>query len=229
VFKPFQSETKITMKAIILSVSFLLLFSGFVKAQQSGASQNVHVQLGNKSLYDGDFKAAVKHFEKALPAEEKNPDVLYLLAYSYYHSADYSKAISTFGKVVSLKPKHIMAYYYRAKARNILGGQMNSPLTPLERETLLVAAIKDFTKTIELDSSKSVSLYYQNRAIAYRDYGTLKGQKNILQLYDKTNAINAYRSAINDLQYVLNANPGRKDIMDEMKKVQVYKANLEKG
>jgi tetratricopeptide (TPR) repeat protein len=183
------------MKAIALFVSFLL-FWGSINAQQPAGSQNVNVQLGNKALMDGDFKNAVRHLEKALPAEEKNPDVLYLLAYSYYRSGDYSKAITTFAKVVSLKSNHIMAYYYRGKARNILGAQMNSPLTPAEREKLLIASIKDYTKAIELDSTVKKFTYYQNRAIAYRDYGTLKGQKNIPQVYDKNAAINSYNLAL---------------------------------
>ncbi|MBC7915959.1 MAG: tetratricopeptide repeat protein [Pyrinomonadaceae bacterium] len=215
------------MKVIASFFSFILLTSGIVNAQQSIETKNPYVQLGNKALMDGDFKSAVTHLEKSMPDASNNADVLYMLAYSYYHSNNYAKAISTFGQVVSLKPNQIMAYYYRGKARNILGSQMNSTLTPAEREKLLLASIKDYTKALEISTAdQKASLYYQNRAISYRDYAILKSQKNS-KIYDKLSAQNYYKLCINDLQYVLDANPGRKDIMDEMKKAKVYMANIE--
>lgn len=213
------------MKAFTPLLSLLLLFSYHVNAQSTD-TKNPYVQLGNKALMDGDFKSAVTQLEKAMPQESNNADVLYMLAYSYYHSGDFTKAISAFGQVISLKPSQVMAYYYRAKARNTLGAQMNSTLTPVEREKLLLASIKDYTKAIELNTAESKAhLYYQNRGIAYRDYAILKGQKNP-KVYDKAIAVNSYKSCINDFQYVLDAQPGRKDIMDEMKKAKVYMSNL---
>ena len=101
---------------------------------------------------------------------------------------------------------------------------MNSTLTPLERDRILSASIKDYTKAIELNPEDKK--LYQNRAIAYRDYAILKGKKNP-KVYDKGIALTSYKSCINDLQRVLDANPGRKDIMDELKKARVYMANLE--
>ncbi|HEY0176680.1 MAG TPA: hypothetical protein VGC08_09900, partial [Pedobacter sp.] len=85
--------------------------------------------------------------------------------------------------------------------------------------------IMDYGKAIELNAD-DLKLY-QNRAIAYRDFGILKGQK-IPKFYDKTAATNAFKSCIADLQRLLDANPGRKDIMDEMKKAKVYMANLDR-
>lgn len=212
------------MKLITSFFSFFFLFIGFSNAQQASESTNAYVQLGNKAVLDGDFKNAVIQLEKSLPAEANNADVLYMLAYSYYHSGDLQKSISTFTRVVSLRPNDVSSYYYRGKARNILGAQMNSTLTPQEREKLLMASIKDYTRAIEINSEDKK--LYQNRAIAYRDYAILKGQKNP-KIYDKTVAINSYKSCINDLQRVLDASPGRKDIMDEMKKARVYMANLD--
>ncbi len=205
-------------------LSFVFVFIGFAKAQQKQDSQNSYVSLGQKAVMDGKFKQAVIHLEKALPGESNNPQVLYMLGYSYYHSAEYEKAVSTFGQVVSLRPNEVSAYYYRGKARNVLGVQMNSSLTPLEREKLLSASIRDFSKAIELNPD-DVKLY-QNRAIAYRDYGILKGQK-VPKVYDKAIAANCFKSCINDLQRLLDQNPGRKDIVEEMKKAKVYMANLD--
>lgn len=212
------------MKLITSFFSFFLFFVGFSQAQQASETTNAYVQLGNKAVLDGDFKNAVIQLEKSLPAEANNADVLYMLAYSYYHSGDLQKSIATFSNVISLRPNDVSSYYYRGKARNLLGAQMSSDLTSQEREKLLAASIKDYTRAIEINSEDKK--LYQNRAIAYRDYAILKGQKNP-KVYDKAIAVNSYKSCISDLQRVLDANPGRKDIMDEMKKAKVYMANLD--
>jgi len=212
------------MKVLVPFLSCLLLFTGVANAQSKAESNNNYVNLGQKAVMDGNFKLAVTHLEKSLPAEGNNPNVLYMLAYSYYHSGDYTKAVSSFGQVISLRPNEVSAYYYRGKARNVLGAQMNSTLTPAEREKLLLASVKDFSKAIELNADDAK--LYQNRAIANRDYGILKGQK-IPKIYDKAAASAAFKSAISDLQHLLDINPGRKDIMDEMKKARVYMANLD--
>jgi tetratricopeptide (TPR) repeat protein len=209
----------------LATLFFTLLFFSFlsISKAQNTKGENPYVKLGQKALIDGNFKTAVSHLEKSLPAESNNANVLYMLGYSYYHSGDYSKAISSFGQVISLRPGEVSAYYYRGKARNIVAVDMNSAHSPLEREKLLQASIKDFSKAIELNS-EDVKLY-QNRAIAYRDYGILKGQK-IPKFYDKTLAATAFKSCISDLQRVLDTNPSRKDIAAEMKKAKVYMANL---
>lgn len=212
------------MKVITSFFTFLFILVGFAQGQQASESTNPYVQLGNKAVLDGDFKKAVSQLEKSLPSEGNNADVLYMLAYSYYHSGEFQKSISTFTRVVSLRPNDVSSYYYRAKARNYLGAQMTSNLTPMEREKILLASIKDYSKAIELNPGDKV--LYQNRGIAYRDYGILKGQKNP-KIYDKTAAITSYKSCINDLQRVLDSSPGRKDIMDEMKKAKVYMTNLD--
>jgi tetratricopeptide (TPR) repeat protein len=215
------STSKTQMKVITSLFSFLILCVSVAVAQESTSA---YVQLGHKAVLDGNFKSAVTHLEKSLPAEANNADVLYMLAYSYYHSGEYQKSISTFSKVISLKPEDVSSYYYRGKARNILGAQMNSALTPQEREKILLASIKDYTKAIEMNGEDKK--LYQNRAIAYRDYAILKGQKNP-GTYNKNAAISSYKSCIDDLQRVLDSNPSRKDIAEEMKKAKVYMQNIE--
>jgi tetratricopeptide (TPR) repeat protein len=211
------------MKSITFILSCFLLFHVQMTEAQSQKEENPYVKLGQKALIDGNFRSAVSHLEKSLPAESNNANVLYMLAYSYYHSGDFPKSIATFGQVISLRPGEVSAYYYRGKARDVLATQLNSPLSPVEREKLLTASIRDYTKAISLNSS-DLKLY-QNRAIAYRDYGILKGQK-IPKFYDKTAAADAFKSGIADLQYVLELSPSRKDIADEMKKLKVYLNNL---
>jgi tetratricopeptide (TPR) repeat protein len=210
------------MKLTVIFLSFFIAVSGISKAQQKKESQ--YSALGQMAFSNGDYKVAITNLEKAVQTEGNNPDILYLLGYSYLQTAAYTNAINAFTKVISLRPQKPDAYYYRGKARNTQGTQMNSPLSPIEREKLLKAGINDFTKGIELKKEQAIE-YYQNRAIAYRDYAILKEQK-IPGFYDKTVAENAYKSSLSDLQHILNAFPNRKDISDEMKKVRVYMANL---
>lgn len=206
---------------------FTLIFSCFLltaSADAQTAPDNPYVKLGQKALIDGNFKAAVSHLEKSLPAENNNANVMYMLGYSYYHSGEYEKAVSSFSRVISLKPGEVSAYYYRGKARNLLGTQMESKLSAFEKEKLLQAAIRDFSKAIELNGDDMK--LYQNRAVAYRDYGILKGQK-IPKFYNKGIAADAFKSSISDFQHVLDASPSRKDIALEIKKAKVYMANLD--
>jgi len=63
--------------------------------------------------------------------------------------------------------------------------------------------------------------------MAYRDLGILQGT-NSTAVYDKDQATDAYQKSIDDLQYVLNANSKREDLAKEIKKVKIYKTNLEK-
>lgn len=209
------------LSAIIFSCLFIS-FGNVCRAQDS-KKENSYVILGQKALIDGNFKLAVSHLEKSLPAENNNANVLYMLGYSYYHSGSYQKAISAFGQVISLRPGEVSAYYYRGKARDVLASQMDSRLSPQEREDLLQASIRDFTKAIALNS-EDMKLY-QNRAMANRDYGILKSQKTN-GIYDKSDAADAYKACIEDLQRVLDSNPNRKDIVVEMKKAKVYLSNL---
>jgi len=185
-------------------------------------AQNSYQKMGQKALIDGDFKLAVTHLEKAIAADSNNVNTLYMLGYSYYHSANYKKSVSTFNRLISLKPAENSAYYYRGKARNIMATEGKN-LTNVEREKLLLAAIRDFTKAIELNED-DVKLY-QNRAIAYRDYGVLKAQK-IPKFYDKAKATTAFKSCISDFQKVLDYSPGRKDITAQLDDARIYLDNI---
>src|SRR5690606_1040078 len=137
------------------------------------APSNPNVRLGQKALIDGDFRAAANHLQKALPAESGDPDVMYMLAYSQYQIGDYKKALESFGKVIQLRPDHESAYYYRGKANNVLAVQTETKVSSNNREKMLTAAIVDYTKAIELNAADAK--YYQNRGIAYRDLGILRG------------------------------------------------------
>lgn len=201
------------------------LFTGFlffILLNEVTFAQNSYEKLGQKSLVDGDFKMAVINLEKAIAIDSNNVNTLYMLGYSYYHSLNYQKAVSTFARVVSLKPNETSAYYYRGKARNIMAAE-TSNLSNSERERLLLGAIRDYTKAISINAD-DIKLY-QNRALAYRDYGVLKAQK-IPKFYDKNKATEAFRMCINDFQKVLEFSPGRKDITTHLDNAKGYLQNI---
>jgi tetratricopeptide (TPR) repeat protein len=201
----------------ISSIVFLFLIAGYAHAQEDS-----YVKLGQKALVDGDFKVAVINLERALATDSNNVNTLYMLGYSYYHSANYKKGVATFTRLVSLKPNESSAYYYRGKARCFMATE-TAGLQNAERERLLLAAVRDFSKAITINS-EDIKLY-QNRAIAYRDYGTIKAQK-IPKIYDKVKAIDAFKACIIDFQRVLDLNPGRKDISNQLENAKQYLENI---
>jgi tetratricopeptide (TPR) repeat protein len=200
---------------------FLNLFFVIITANITFAQTSYH-KMGQKALIDGDFKSAVINLEKALSADSTDVNTLYMLGYSYYHSSNYKAALNTFNRVISLKPAENSAFYYRGKASNNLANETKGILNT-DREKLLLSAIKDFTKAIEL-SPEDVKLY-QNRAVAYRDYGVLKGQK-IPNLYDKNKATGSFRSCISDFEKVLSITPDRRDIITQLADAKAYLQNL---
>ncbi len=178
--------------------------------------------MGQKALLDGDFKLAVTHLEKAMAADSTNVNALYMLGYSYYHAENYKGSVSAFSKVITLRPTETSAFYYRGKAKSYMANYTPN-ISNAEREKLLLSSIRDFSKAIEV-GNEDVK-FYQNRAVAYHDYGVLKAQK-IPKLYDKIRALEALKLAIVDFQKVLEFNPGRKDILTQLEEVRSHLQNV---
>ena len=202
-----------------LSTLALAMLTMTVSAQQE-EHKNPNVRLGQKALLDGDFKSAVTHLEKALPAEASDPNVLYLLGYSQFQSADFKKAAETFGKVVALDAKNANALYYKAKANNVLAVEKESKLSVAQKEQLLQSVVADYSAAIAINASDAK--LYQNRAVAYRDLGILKGTEGA-KGYNKQAATDAYNKAVADYEKVLAYDSNRKDIQTELKKAKVYR------
>jgi len=212
------------MKSVKIGLATLAMAMSFMSSQaQEQQHSDPNVRAGEKALLDGDFKAAALQFEKALPNAGNDPDVVYLLGYSQFQNGEYKKAISNFTKVISLDPKNVSAFYYKAKANNNLAVNKDLKLTNKDREGLLKSAIEDYTKAIVVNP-KDVKLF-QNRAIAYRDLGILTGTFGA-ENYDKAVATDAYNNAVADYEKVLTTNASRKDIQTEVKKAKVYRDNL---
>ncbi|PJJ79591.1 tetratricopeptide repeat protein [Mucilaginibacter auburnensis] len=190
-------------------ITSFLIFSSIEHA----AAQNAYFKLGQQAYIDGNFKAAIRQLEKGCLIDSTNANALWMLGYSYYHSDNLAKSIATFTKEISITPNDASAYYYRAlaKYRSGKGSQVLA-----DKEKFLLGAIVDFTKAITLSPSDAkIASFYQNRAIAYRDYGVFKLETAGKQ-FDRTRGLNSLRAAMGDLQKVLDSDPGRSDIASIM-------------
>ncbi|RYG37264.1 MAG: hypothetical protein EOO01_30300 [Chitinophagaceae bacterium] len=92
------------------------------------------------------------------------------------------------------------------------------------RDNFYQAAIKDFSRAIELNPEDDAQ-YYQNRALAYKDYGVFRSYK-IKKAADKPPVIALFNNSISDFQKILIAQPSRKDITDWTKFVKDQIASL---
>lgn len=222
IISKFESIVKKVKSAAL--VGAMVMVVSVASAQSTDAvHSNPNVRLGEKALLDGDFKSAASYLQKAMPAEAKDPNVLYLLGYSQYHSGEYKKASESFTKVLALEPENVNAFYYRGKVNSTLAVATDAKTSESAREKLLNSAIDDYSKAIDFNA-EDVKLF-QNRAIAYRDLAILVGTSGT-QNYNKSTATQAYNKSISDFEQVLKLTPGKKDIETEIKKAKVYRDNL---
>jgi len=193
------------MKVSVI-LSFLLL-SSF----ETAIAQNAYFKMGQQAFFDGDFKTAVNHLEKSCIIDSTNASALWMLGYSYYHSENYKKSIQAYNRVIAIKPADGSAYYYRARAKSYLA--KDPQLIDADKEKYLLGAIVDFTKAIAIDPNNTENniKFYQNRGIAYREYGEFKLQTNS-HFYDRNRGINSLKASITDLEKVLSDNPNRTDV-----------------
>lgn len=201
----------------------LMALSSNAQTGKQEEHSNPNVRLGQKALLDGDFKNAVIYLQKALPAESKDANVLYMLGYSQFQNGEFKKSAESFAKVVTLDAKNANGYYYKAKSNNNLATQTSTKISSAAREALLKSAIEDYSKAIALNAN-DVKLF-QNRALAYRDYGILIGTSGLAN-YNKAEATSSYNNAVKDYEKVLTFDASRKDIQTEIKKAKVYRDNL---
>lgn len=180
-----------------------------ISSIEHAASQNAYVKLGQQAYIDGNFKAAIKQLEKGCLIDSTDANALWMLGYSYYHSDNFPKSIIAFSREITIAPNDAAAYYYRALAKYRLG--KGSQLAA-DREKHLMGAIVDFTKAINLSPTDTkIASFFQNRAIAYRDYGIFK-LETASKPYDKARGLSSLKAAMNDLQKVLDNDPTRSDI-----------------
>ncbi|MBC7399579.1 MAG: hypothetical protein H7289_06515 [Mucilaginibacter sp.] len=185
-------------------VSFLVISS-----VEHAVAQNAYIKLGQQAYIEGNFKAAITQLEKGRLIDSTNSNALWMLGYSYYHSDNYVKSITAFTKEIAIEPADAHAYYYRAKAQFRLGTDSQNPA---EKEKYFLGAIIDFTKAIAINPSEAkITSFYQNRGLAYKDYGLFRLQANT-RFFDRARAVNAMKAGLADLQKVYDADKSRDDI-----------------
>lgn len=202
----FESRTQILI--FMIKNKFLAIFTSFFIFYVDANAQTTFERLGQKAMMGGEFITAASYFEKAYESDNGNMNALWLMGYSNYHANDYKKCIGAFDKLLAMKPTETAGYYYRGKAK-ILMAESIKDIHSIEKDKLLLGAIKDFSTSLELNPADMK--VYQNRGLAYQDYGIYKNQK-IAGVFNKVAAINALNLSVNDFQTVLDGNEGRRDI-----------------
>ncbi|TCC96669.1 tetratricopeptide repeat protein [Pedobacter hiemivivus] len=188
------------------TVLLLFVFSATTTfAQNSG-----YDKLGMQAMMKGDYKGAVNQLEKADTKNPNNANVLKMLGYSYFQCGDFENSIDTYSRLITVKPSDYSAYYYRGKARQNVANDPKESLNNM-RESFYQAAIKDFTKAIEINGEEDAQLL-QNRALAYKDYAIYKSYK-IKTKAEKAGCVALFNNSVADFQKVLLVQPQRKDIL----------------
>ncbi len=195
-----------------MRLSVLISFL-FISSAQAAWAQNGWFRLGKQAYIDADFKQAVLQLEKACALDSTNTYALFMLGYSYYHSDNYIKSISAFTKELNIVPTESDAFYYRALAKQRLSKDVQ--LTATDKEKYILSAILDFSKAITFSPENKLVSCYQNRGLAYREYGLFKLQAN-LRTYDKATAIKALKASIADLERILATDATRSDIAAQL-------------
>ncbi|MCX2574612.1 tetratricopeptide repeat protein [Pedobacter sandarakinus] len=184
---------------------------GLIIFSSTGSFAQNSYQKSMQAMMKGDYKTAVAQLEKADTKTPDNANVLKMLGYSYFQNGEFEKSIATYSRLLTIKPSEVSAYYYRGKARLNIANDPKESLNTM-RENFYTAAIKDFTKAIEINGDEDIQMF-QNRALAYKDYAIFKSYK-VKRGPEKTACVGLFNSSIADFQRVLTLQPLRKDIID---------------
>lgn len=187
------------------------------------SAQSAYEKLAMQSIMKGDYKIAVTQLEKASAATPNNTSVLKMLGYAYFQCGDNENSVNTYSTLLGIKPEEYSAYYYRGKARLNIANSPKESLSEM-RENFYLASIKDFTKAIELNKEEEIQ-YYQNRGIAYKDYGIYKSYK-AKKNTEKAAVITLFNNSIADFQRILVDQPLRRDIISWSEFVKAQIASL---
>ncbi|MDY0906672.1 tetratricopeptide repeat protein [Pedobacter sp. CFBP9032] len=183
----------------------LIIFSSTATFAQNNYEKSM------QAMMKGDYKTAVTQLEKADAKTPDNAAVLKMLGYSYFQNGEYEKCIATYSRLLSVKPAEVSAYYYRGKARLNIANDPKESLNTM-RENFYTAAIRDFTKAIEITGDEDTQMF-QNRGLAYKDYAIFKSYK-VKKSVEKAACVALFNNSIADFQKVLTMQPLRKDIID---------------
>ncbi len=190
--------------------TILLFMFALTAVQPVWAQSNSFEKIGMQAMMKGDFKGAVNQLQKADVKSPNNTNVLKMLGYSYFQCGNHEQAISTYTKLIALKPADYSSYYYRGKARQNIANAPSESLNKM-RGNFYEGAIADFTKALELNGEEDAQLL-QNRGLAYKDYAIFKSFA-IKKKVDKAACVTLFNNASADFQKILIIQPQRKDIL----------------
>lgn len=114
-------------------------------------NDQIHYMLGTAYSITEDYAGAIKEYKIAISLNNLNPEYFNSLASVEYTSGKYDEALINSGRAIELNPAFIQAL--------IIKGKTEIALTNFDN------AIRDFSKTIQLDPRNGTAYYY--RGIAY--------------------------------------------------------------
>jgi Flp pilus assembly protein TadD len=88
---------------------------------QTTPGKDTNFNRGELALEDGDWKLAVKYFEKAVQVSPGDPDAFNLLAYSYRRLGKLDPAFANYDTALRLDPEHRGAREYLGEAYLMIG------------------------------------------------------------------------------------------------------------
>jgi tetratricopeptide (TPR) repeat protein len=145
------------MKILQFFGILLLGLSSYSYTQAQNFWAKDFFEKGEIELHVGDFKEAVKNYDRALAYYPNYTQAYFSRGRAYQHLKQFSFALSDFLKVIELQPSHAEAYFY--------AGTLYYQNKEYEK------AISFYNQAIEKDSMRAI--YWNYRAESHQELGLL--------------------------------------------------------
>jgi Tetratricopeptide repeat len=119
--------------AVLFAIVWMLWGNHRLSAADTGERQRSFVRAQeqfDKAQTPEDYRAAAKEFEKILSDGFQNGVVYYNLGNAYYRAGDYGRAILSYRKAKSLRPRDAYLEANLQQALAAAPGRLNEPATP---------------------------------------------------------------------------------------------------
>jgi len=149
--------------------------------QRDTARLDLYGDIGSYYYNKGNFPLAIQYMTKRVTPATKDPKVFYELGQAYYYNKEYTKADSTFIRVIDLKPSVYIGYLWRARANAAQDPETKAGLAKPYYEKLIEICTPSGAKykTELIEANEYIAYYYTlNRDKAKADIAW----KNILAL-----------------------------------------------
>ncbi|MDG4946370.1 tetratricopeptide repeat protein [Weeksellaceae bacterium KMM 9713] len=135
-------------------MKFKLLLLALVSLPLYAQTSDELREKGINEISQGNFKAAITTFDKAIQKDKSNTSFYFFRGYAKNQSKDYDGAIADFSKMIEINPNDAFAYDKRGITKKDKGDYEG--------------ALKDYNKAISLDNKYAAS--YNNRGVLKFDY-----------------------------------------------------------